>query len=317
MNKIMLVVKLSGSLLLANYVINASLNFFKDSGGGASANAVTSISLDTLPAKLPKAIQEETNNVGVVGVTINNDDSSLISGLYSASGIEISPGIVLTAGHVLDLAGSDNPPPTSTQCESFQFTDPIFVGSMKKSYSTASFKPVAYTPDLSVIKTETPNWLTKVDFGTSNTKISTRPLKVGQALFFVNYEPEANGDYRSFEATGPAIYGGIYVGKTSYNNYRVITGLKSYGKVYDSSSRPGASGGPVFNAAGALVGLIVRATNGTSSVSAYSSYLNVNLKGVKSNKSVSSSIVQPLTPSLINEYKSKMSSSNQECHSEY
>lgn len=99
-------------------------------------------------------------------------------------------------------------------------------------------------------------------------QIADRLPEVGDTVYFINFQPTAEGKVRSPAAAAsdnpandyskPAVFSGIVLGKKA-NGIAVATGHgKSYGLgVADNLVRKGASGGAIVNVRGELVGLSV------------------------------------------------------------
>ena len=135
----------------------------------------------------------------------------------------------------------------------------------------------------------------------------------GDSLYLVNYEPDGNSIDRNPNASAnpvsqaqihslPAIYSAVYL-TSAGGKYIIATGIKSYGKgVPDTMSRPGASGGPVFNASGQLVGIIVSIQTDKYTSQNLSALYNVNNSDFGGSRQLQIEEVQPITQSLINTY---------------
>lgn len=85
----------------------------------------------------------------------------------------------------------------------------------------------------------------------------------GTQLYVVNFEPTAGGTLRS-PASGnePVVFGAVALGTRPDGLVEVVDGIKSYSSDGETVVRQGASGGPVFDGNGHLVGLV----KGTSTI---------------------------------------------------
>lgn len=95
-----------------------------------------------------------------------------------------------------------------------------------------------------------------------NLTIANRLPEAGDTVYFINFQPTADGKVRSPAAPAdyskPAVFSGAVLGEKP-NGIAIATGHgKSYGLgIADNMVRKGASGGAIVNAQGELVGLSV------------------------------------------------------------
>jgi hypothetical protein len=111
---------------------------------------------------------------------------------------------------------------------------------------------------------------------------------VGEEVVFVNYEPLADGDtHRSPKAEKPelrtpAIYTGYILSDPTGNDRQitVLTGAgQSYGRIPETHTRPGASGGAIFRMDGTLLGVTTAITVDPVKYEDVEKNFNVDLQG--------------------------------------
>jgi hypothetical protein len=277
------------------------------------------INLAALPAQLPAGIKRYIRNVGLVSNYFanrlllqeqDNGDKNVYpyaARAYSGSGVLLNSRYVLTAGHMF-LSGTNKPLiNAATECEDLTFSYDIgrqelqsVVASESGSYK---YNDSTSLPDAGLLDLG-PN-VYQGNAALPAIEISKQTLYAGEPLFFVNYEPTASGKYRdpinpAGSYTKPAIYGGFYIGKDQNGeDYDVLLGVKSYGAVKDVFSRPGASGGPVFNSEGQLVGIDVQGYDSEPGTDEYEQDWNVQLQHDNPHQKLETEIIQPITPSII------------------
>ncbi len=302
------------NLALAALALTATAATIKFVSGRINQSGTTKsmpmINVGFLPPTLPPSIEHEIYNVGqVYNEIINRHDHTYVG--YDGSGIQITPTLILTAGHIV-LSGETKPLVNyPSQCSNLTFNN-LSTGGALTYLESGSYKYGDNTikPDIAMIfapyqSGESGVGLSQViRHSVSNIPIANNAPTHGQPLYFVNYEPTAQKVFRSPYNTRqryiyPAIYGGIYYDSTANGEYVVLTGMKSYGQVKDTNSRPGASGGAVFNAAGQLIGLSVMGGSPIEAVSySHSSESNAS---TPVDVQLGVSYIQPVNKGLIKE----------------
>jgi len=218
------------------------------------AETAATMELPQLPDQLPDSIREAARTIPVAiraGVVVN-----------TGSGVRYDANHVLTAGHVI----SDTPP--QGNCERL-----AAVGSNGDRPVEGLYSRLTSThTDTVDIADFTLNAIGNSLPPTAGIKVSDTPPQAGEIVYFVNFEPAADGNRRGPGSTDsryrqPAIYAGVVLPDQTPGDGQmtVLTGLKSYGAVQDVHSRPGASGGAVLednNGTAELLALSVRGTEG-------------------------------------------------------
>jgi V8-like Glu-specific endopeptidase len=262
------------------------------------------------------------------------------SGL-SGSGIRIGKNKYLTAGHVLINGTTDKPFYSSISCShetidittkkktAFIYSNQGNVGTnlgkqiplygtdieFEKSYGTYSDISGLNTniPDAAIIEaSSSKDSLLKRDIPVG---ISRNSANVGEGLYFENFEPTRDKHYdqrdpdenhinyeHNVQSLGkPAIYGGVVIDHLKNGDLVVLNGLKSYGATPANYTIEGASGGPVFNINGKLVGTSVDglySKNGKETVAEIDSELDIHINAAQSSE-LAITVVQPITTKLI------------------
>jgi hypothetical protein len=204
---------------------------------------------------LPVAVARAERSVVATRQMLKSDAVKAII----ASGVIINGNQVATAGHNVEDS-------SSIGCKNFQVITPgVFEdsGANKDPVIGVSFNHAKST-DVAVLTVQT-----GVNFQSlPPVRIASRPPSAGQTVYFINYQPTAEGKLRSpsvkpsldsrQDYSRPAIFAGTVVG-TSPNGVAIVTGYgKSLGRgAPDVMVRKGASGGAVVNSDGELVGLSV------------------------------------------------------------
>lgn len=229
------------------------------------------------PSELPQAVQIAANNV--VKVVLANDnprhpkDDRAKQG-WSGSGVALNNYEVLTAGHVVFKE-------KSIPKEHFEYRGDISVKST--TVNSVGWRGPTGMPlhgehtDVDKFAGSNRAEDGKLDVallglkkslhtGLGSVVLRKSALKPGDPVYFVNYQPSGEGVRRDPEEfnmaedgiragySEPAIYGGVTL-KVSSGRIMVATVQKSYGAHYDTESRPGASGGALFDESGSLAGI--------------------------------------------------------------
>lgn len=217
-----------------------------------------------------------------------------------ASGVVINDNQIVTAGHTI---GGDS----QLMCAN---TSVVASGLVSKA--TASNDPVThaafrYTPetDLAVMTLRGSDNFRSLP----NIALARQLPKKGETVYFINFQPAANGQVRNPAAESkpgavdyskPAIFSGI-VAERERDRVVIATGYsKSFGLgAADNMVRKGASGGAIVNVRGELVGLSVASDSLRANRSADSLAAEYGI-GVPSNFRYQLAYMQPVSQTLIN-----------------
>jgi hypothetical protein len=260
------------------------------------------VNIAALPRTLPKAVAEQIQSAIKVESLVNPKSDEISIG----SGVQINPYEYITAGHVITT--HRNPIKLLSTCGNEPMIEKQNGSQENASSGFGYFDQInPAETDIGILRT----------FDANNSistfpKISNKGVFPGEQVYFVNYEPTSTGYSRFPDImkginpySHPAIYGGVVLNNNG-GNYEIATGLKSYGAEKDLSSRPGASGGAVFDSSGYLIGEITRATSGINSSAEIANEAEVSLTGSSKNSVNEESIVQPITKALVVSLENKL-----------
>ncbi len=288
------------AIMLAGSLLGASVGCSGAAGSYESTSdpQVAVIDPYVLPNdEPPAAVQALAKNVvrlASLDTTSESSDGAVIQG-YS-SGIFIEENLVLASGHALynpqkkySLGPVTLPKSRESTLKALPFkcgdvvvesgnendlVNSMSEGKMIGSETTALKFTGNYDEswdgeDLSLIQTlhNAPVDLEPVQFRDT-------PVEKGEAVYFINFQPTADQVFRSPVRrqgyvddidqmfTSPAIYGGISLERSEEGKFLdVVSGIKSYGEIFDVDSRPGASGGVLVDTAAALFGMVVQVSS--------------------------------------------------------
>lgn len=193
---------------------------------------------------------------GVVALQRITDDVATHGNAYSAevaSAVIISDKEALTAGHSLM---SNN----SLVCSNTILAAPGAQNSRNASRETVTGASALHNQrqDIGLVTVEPSSNFQQL----ARLQVSTAVPKTGDLVYFVNFQPTADGKTRSPLLAGdvarPAVFSGSFV-VIKDGNLVIATGQgQNYGLgVADTLVRKGASGGAVLDAKGRLIGLSV------------------------------------------------------------
>jgi len=217
---------------------------------GASNTVVNDgVTIESEYPDLPQAVAKSIQSV----VSLQRLTASGSRNGWVASGVILNNHQVLTAGHATDDGGK------SLSCSNISVAVPGFMTAAAASRLPATYGSAEYgeTVDAALLSV-------KADTNFRNlpaVTLASAPPKAGDTVFFINYEPRADGTLRNplaEDSNDPAVFSGVVIG-TGKHGLAVATGAgQSYGHGDpETMLRKGASGGAVVNARGELVGLSV------------------------------------------------------------
>jgi hypothetical protein len=198
-----------------------------------------------LPLEVSKAIPSVVATQQVL-------DKSTGKGVV-ASGVILNDRQILTAGHTVEDGGR-------IMCSQTQVVAAGMLSDAAASKDQVIQASARYGKDTDLA-------VLTVQGGGNFSKLPNIQLS-RHTLYFINFEPTADGTLRSpavqsnadaaHDYSKPAIFAGTYLGRTN-DGMEIATGYgKSYGRgAPDIMLRKGASGGAILNSEGQLVGLSV------------------------------------------------------------
>jgi hypothetical protein len=176
-----------------------------------------------------------------------------------ASGVIINGQQVLTAGH--NVQADDG-----LACSQTKVIAPGLLSNATASQDAVTHASVRYgkSEDMAVLTVQSSENFSSLPAVT----LASRQPETGDTVYFINYQPTADGKIRSpgvqvtsnpaTDYSKPAVFSGIVLGSTK-NGLAIATGHgQSFGNgAPDTMLRKGASGGAIVNTKGELVGLSV------------------------------------------------------------
>lgn len=259
------------------------------------------IHAEQLSDTLPPGVEEQIPNVVAITSEIHSYNSELqrVISTSICSGVRIDEHDYLSAGHCADLRNiSKGLTPycmdirvdiPTNQSDGVTLDGTKQAGYSPEGTSATSLQFLNYQ-DILLIETE-PGNQPSYDKPT-HFRDKSDTVKQGTPLYFANYQPTENREYRnpSKEALlppqhsrgphTPAILGGIAIRTVNPDTIEVVTAGDSYGTSKDTDIRMGASGGPVYDKIGNLVGRIVVTDANKMSVKAFENSRNIEIAGM-------------------------------------
>lgn len=236
------------------------------------------VSITALPDKLPEGVKDIVDSA--VRITISGERR------FVQSGVKIE-GDIFTAGHGFR---DDNNKPLQKTCpldisietSSNQYTKQASVTSRLTSQDLARIQPLdpLDIPDATIAK--------------------IKP-KVGDPLFFVNFQKENTKEKNTRGINKLAIFGGIFAGKEQGDI--VVFTTKNYGDPPDTEMRLGGSGGAVFNVFGHLVGVSTDSYEKLWKVKKIEEQFNIDITDKKSGDKLPGAAVERITNDTLKQFK--------------
>lgn len=213
---------------------------------------------EDLAVRYPDLAPEIARAISSVVATQQVLDASTGQGVV-ASGVIINDYQILTAGHNVEAD-------KGLSCSQTSVLTGGLVSSATASRDAVTHASVRYgdNQDMAILNVDS-----SLNFQSlPDAKLANRQPKKGEIVYFVNFQPTADGNVRSpaipassnaqTDYSKPAIFTGTVLGSDD-NGLAIATG---HGKSFaagaaDTMLRKGASGGAILNAKGELVGLSV------------------------------------------------------------
>jgi hypothetical protein len=229
--------------------------------------------------------------------------------ITEASAVKVAPDLVLTAGHA--VVGDDGN--ISPACEDLAGQDKYSAAGQSDvvtSWTTTYAGSGSPGADIALLKIRRNKAFDKLPI----TPTTTTTAEKGETVYFVNYEEgetldrfpnkaQLSSTIGKHEYDYPAEYAGIVIGR-SESLLQVATGLQGYGPKQgrEVNTYFGASGGPVENSRGQMVGLLVKTVLGSQRAQFVDDDNLVHLP-VPYSARVGISFVEPITTGLVDIYK--------------
>lgn len=252
------------------------------------------IDLDSLPQEPPSDVLKQMNTVLTIQGSPIGDEI--------ASAVKIDDTKIITARHVYKYLMLE-------QCRQ-RFAAGKEIKPVRLKRATVSDKRGSYTPDMMLIETQKSNSFADLP----NVSISHRQPQRGDSLFYLNYQSDSKGNPRGpsrYDRThnSPAFYGGIMMREAPGETLLVLTNIRDYSKDQTDDTIPhdGATGGPVFNKNGDLVGIHVSHSPNFLTTRQIKAQYGITVNGATGSQSFIISRVEPLTRQILTDMRDKLS----------
>lgn len=267
---------------------------------------------ETYSSNIPPSVAAQIPNA----VAIVNDyflaDGSGVRG--ACSGVRVSDNFYLSAGHC------DTPPNIiDERCQEFTLSSPGPVS--VEAFSKAARIP-APTIDYDTVDAKDDDLLL-LQSGTAITAIPTSvydnpaDTKVGTQLYSINFQPTIDGHRRNPDAsvlqrnerptaiTTPAIVGMIAVKKHHDQTLLALTINQSLGETHDTLIRGGASGSPIYDDKGILVGIMNGTQGSIQTIGDYENSANVDVSDLPDDTPANLVTIKTITTKIIEQLHSE------------
>jgi hypothetical protein len=327
----------------------------------AAAQTKHTINANVLPGRLPEDVAKNIGAIVGEHLIYDTDPGSAFSltspydnSYYdSGSAVRISKNLYLAAGHTeyessIYQSTAQEQSMLARPCANFFIdiptTDPVKTyGPYGRLFNlTGVSVPVdkidgsylndndSTAPDIAILQDQGVNFQApSKQPAQPKIEIAPQPPKIGQPVYFVNFETlngierspsesvvqtlnGVNGNYNPAlypgEFTHPAIFGGIFLGTRKDGFYTSVGGSKSYDKQGDTIVTPEGSGGAVLNSKGQLIGLSVAGTTAADlyPIKAFENEEDVHLRNFSRTDLLQDETIQPVTDLIVTELEQKL-----------
>lgn len=230
------------------YIVDGEDSAATEMAAAKTTAAQSDEELAQLYPGLPAPVARAVNSVVATQQIVDTPDAQARAQGLVASGVIVSDSQVLAAAHnVLDDDGT-------IACSRMNVVAAGLLSGASATNDSVTHASARYNhkADIAVLEvSSSENFRSLPDMSL----VSARP-KQGEVVYFINFQPTADGKLRS--PTDPAIFSGTVVYVTARDIVVAAGGGASFGRgVPDTMLRKGASGGAVVNAQGELIGLSI------------------------------------------------------------
>ncbi len=256
-----------------------------------------------LAARYPGLLPEIARAISSVVATQQILDAATGKAVV-ASGVIINDYQILTAGH--NVEGE-----TGVSCSQTSVLSAGLVSEAAAARDAVTHASVRYgsAQDMAILNVDS-----SANFqALPDVKLAGRQPKKGETVYFVNFQPTADGNVRSpatpasadaaTDYSKPVVFTGTVLGKSD-NGLAIATG---HGKSFaagaaDTMLRKGASGGAILNTSGELVGLSVSSQSLAANRSAATISKDFRVRMPEANYQIA--FMQPITKSMVSQLQS-------------